>query len=78
VSLFQRAAISHFTLYTCISDSLVFVTGRFSEAVSDLQQAVTLTPDLEPARQCLQQSLKDLELKEHAAGHDEHTTGIKA
>jgi hypothetical protein len=47
--------------------------------VSDLQQAVTLTPDLEPARQCLQQSLKDLELKEHAAARlDKHTAGIKA
>ena len=42
--------------------------GRFSEAVDDMKEALALRPDLEPAQKCLEQSLKDLKVKDGHCG----------
>ena len=46
----------------------VYFAGRFSEAVDDMKKALALQSDLEPAQKCLQQSLKDLKLKDEQCG----------
>ena len=51
------------SVYPLSWEAFVFA-GRFSEAVDDMKEALALRPDLEPAQKCLEQSLKDLTVKD--------------
>lgn len=56
---------------------VLYRLSRFEEAVKDLTRALALKSDLEPAQQCLQQSLKDLELRARTESTSrEHSTLI--